>query len=167
MSQILFLNQVINTKKKLNISLSRIKGLGSQRAQYICKKLGFQEKVTFEDLDTSNIDSLKEYIERNFLVNEQLDRKTSADILFLLDSGTYKGKRHKLGYPARGQRTLSNGKTQRRLSRRRFSKVLENYDSKTIVTDKFLHSHLTSRLKTTSNKKGTVSRKRGYTFKKR
>lgn len=163
MNQILFLNQVINTKKKINISLAKVKGIGFQRAEHICNKLGFQKEATFKDLTTANMDILKEYIEKNFLVNEKLDRKISENIHFLSDSGTYKGKRHKLGYPVRGQRTLSNAKTQRRLSYRRFGKVLENYDAKTLVTDKFVHSSLS--LKSSSKNKSILKKKRGYTVK--
>lgn len=163
MNQILFLNQIINTKKKINVSLVKVKGIGFQRAKHICNKLGFQNEATFNDLTTSNIDDLKEYIEKNFLVNEKLDRNISEKIYFLSDSGTYKGKRHKLGYPVRGQRTLSNGKTQRRLSYRRFGKVLENYDAKTSVADKFVHSQLSSN--SSSKNKRTLKKKRGYIVK--
>merc|ERR1712025_260918 len=42
-----------------------------------------------------------------------------------IDLGTYRGKRHNLGYPVRGQRTLSNGKTQRNLHKFRFYYNLE------------------------------------------
>jgi small subunit ribosomal protein S13 len=161
MNNIYFLNQRINTKKKLSISLSSVKGLGIKRALYICKRLGFQSKATFSDLDIASVDLLKSYIEDNFIINENMDKKVSTNIIKMIDTGTYKGKRHKLSYPVNGQRTLSNGKTQRRLSRRRFSKIIENYDSKTLVSDKFLHSQLRYKKNSTGNFQ-KKKKKRGY-----
>merc|ERR1712025_1548987 len=60
-----------------------------------------------------------------------------------IDLGTYEGKRHNLGYPVRGQRTLSNGKTQRNLHRFRFY-----YDS-----DLFSHVYFKKQRQSAKNKK--------------
>merc|ERR1712018_1095082 len=60
-----------------------------------------------------------------------------------IDLGTYKGKRHNLGYPVRGQRTLSNGKTQRNLHKFRFY-----YNA-----DLFSHSFFKNKRKSFKNKK--------------
>lgn len=165
MSRVFFLDYSINSKKNLILSLSTIKGLGYKRAMFICKKLGFQKNVTFSDLENTDIDLLKNHIEQNFEISSKLDRKVTSDILKLFDSGSYRGKRHKMGYPVRGQRTLSNGKTQRYLSRRRFGKVIENYEATTKVSGSFFNSQLNSYKK--SFKKKGVLKKRKYFHKKK
>jgi len=161
MSRVFFLNHPINSKKNLVLSLSTIKGLGYKRSSFICKKLGFQKNLTFSGLENTDIDLLKNYIEQKFLVLSKLDRKTTSDILKLVDSGTYRGKRHKMGYPVRGQRTLSNGKTQRHLSRRRFGKVIENYEAKTKVSGSFFNSQLNSKK---SRQRKNLVKKRKYVY---
>merc|ERR1712193_409244 len=53
-------------------------------------------------------------------LDELLIEKNNKNVKSKIDLGTYTGKRHNLGYPVRGQRTLSNGKTQRNLHKSRF-----------------------------------------------
>ena len=109
-----------NSKKKIIKVLSNILGIGKCRSEYICQKFGYQKKATLIDLDSLELEKLKYYVEQNFITSKLLKKKVSKDIKFLIELGNYKGKRHQLGYPVRGQRTLSNGKSQKRLARQRF-----------------------------------------------
>ena len=109
-----------NSKEKITTILSGILGLGRRRAVFVCRKLGYQQKSTLLDLDVSELDQLTSYVLQNFLINRFLKQKISQNIKSFVELGLYKGKRHQLGYPVRGQRTLCNGKSQKRLSSTRF-----------------------------------------------
>jgi len=146
MNQVFFIDQIINSKQKLSISLTKIKGLGWKRASFICQKLGLQKNSIFEDLDSETKDLLKLYIEEYFTVNKHLDREISKNINFLVNSKTYRGKRHKLSYPVKGQRTKTNSKTQRALSRSRFSNSLKEVSSNFSFKDKFLNSAVNKKI---------------------
>merc|ERR1711929_51174 len=75
------------------------------------------------------------------LLTQQMNKYVKKKI----DLGTYQGKRHNLGYPVRGQRTLSNGKTQKNLHKFRFY-----YDS-----DLFSHNFFRNQRKSKKKKKLT------------
>merc|ERR1712048_1282428 len=79
----------------------------------------------------------------NFLLGKSLTEQTNKNVKKKIDLGIYKGKRHNLGYPVRGQRTLSNGKTQRNLHKFRFY-----YNA-----DLFNHSFFKNKRKSSKNKK--------------
>jgi len=95
-------------------------GLGSFNARLLCKKFGFQQKCTVKDLDSFQLEQLKNYLLNNYTLDQVLVSQMNANVKKKIDLGTYEGKRHNLGYPVRGQRTLSNGKTQRNLHKFRF-----------------------------------------------
>jgi len=108
------------SNKKVYQNLVNIKGLGASKSKYICKKLGFQDKCTLKDLNSLSSDQLKNYLLRNFILGKLVEEQVSKDIHHKIDLGLYTGTRHILGYPVRGQRTLSNGKTQKRTHKARF-----------------------------------------------
>lgn len=127
-----FLNIIFNSKKKKMVflnknsnekvyqALNKILGLSNFHSKLICKKFGFQQKCIIKDLDSFEMEQLKNYLTSNFKLNKSLIESTNKNVRKKMDLGTYEGKRHNLGYPVRGQRTLSNGKTQRNLYRFRF-----------------------------------------------
>merc|ERR1711939_805053 len=108
-----FLNILFNSEKKIYQVLINIAGLSSSNSQFICKKFGFQKECTFKDLDSSDFEQLRNYLLNNFFLEKLLTEQVSKNVKKKIDLGTYQGKRHNLGYPVRGQRTLSNGKTQK------------------------------------------------------
>jgi len=114
-----------NSKKKVYQVLLNTTGLNTSTTVFICNKFGFQKNCTLKDLDNSDLDSLKNYLLGNFYLNNFLTEKVNKNVKKKIDIGIYEGKRHNLGYPVRGQRTLSNAKTQKKLHRFRFY-----YDSK-------------------------------------
>jgi small subunit ribosomal protein S13 len=109
-----------NSNKKVYQSLNEILGLGNFNTKLLCKKFGFQPKCTLKDLDSFELEQLKNYLTSNFTLDKLLIEKINKNVKKKIDLGTYEGKRHNLGYPVRGQRTLSNGKIQRNLHRFRF-----------------------------------------------
>merc|ERR1739845_255487 len=95
-------------------------GLNKSTSQFICKKFGFQKKSSLRHLDNLELEQLNFFLSTNFRLNDSLTDQTKNNIKTKIDLSTHGGKRHNLGYPVRGQRTLSNGKTQKRLSKFRF-----------------------------------------------
>merc|ERR1712184_205154 len=83
---------------------------------------GFQQKCTLKDLDSFELEQLKNYLTSNFTLDKLLVAKVNKNVKKKIDLGTYEGKRHNLGYPVRGQRTLSNGRTQKNLQNPKFKK---------------------------------------------
>merc|ERR1711881_793930 len=81
---------------------------------------GFQNECTLKNLDSLDFEQLRNYLLNNFFLEKLLREQISKNVKKKIDLGIYQGKRHNLGYPVRGQRTLSNGKTQKRLSKFRF-----------------------------------------------
>merc|ERR1712224_903001 len=118
-------------------------GLGSFNARLLCKKFGFQQKCIVKDLDSLDLEHLKNYLTDNFLLGKSLTDQINKNVKNKIDLGTYKGKRHNLGYPVRGQRTLSNGKTQRNLHKFRFYYNAELFN----------HSFFKNKRKSFKNKK--------------
>jgi small subunit ribosomal protein S13 len=109
-----------NSDKKVYQALNNIKGLSNSNSEFICKKFGFQKTCTLNNLDSFNFEQLKNYLNKNYFLDNLLIEQTNKNVKKKIDLGTYTGKRHNLGYPVRGQRTLSNGKTQRNLHKFRF-----------------------------------------------
>merc|ERR1712157_653499 len=109
-----------NSEKKVSQVLSNLVGLSTSNSNFICKKLGFQKKCILKNLDSFELEQLKNYLTNNFLLDKFLIDEMKRNVKKKIDLGIYSGKRHNLGYPVRGQRTLSNGKTQRYLHKFRF-----------------------------------------------
>merc|ERR1712072_1424179 len=132
-----------NSQKSIYQVLNNFIGLSSFNSTKICKKFGFQKTCTVKDLDSLDLEQLKNYLTDNFLLDKSLIGQIDKNVKNKIDLGTYKGKRHNLGYPVRGQRTLSNGKTQRNLHKFRFY-----YN-----VDLFSHSFFKNKRKSFKNKK--------------
>ena len=54
MNHFFFLDSILNGRKDLKIALASIKGLGYKRSKLICRKLGFQDKISFGDVESNN-----------------------------------------------------------------------------------------------------------------
>merc|ERR1712217_976160 len=100
-----------NPKKKIYQVLNDLIGLSNSNSNTICKKFGFQKTCTIKNIESSDLEQLKNYLKNNFILDKLLIDKNNKNVKSKIDLGTYLGKRHKLGYPVRGQRTLPNGKT--------------------------------------------------------
>jgi small subunit ribosomal protein S13 len=65
------------------------------------------------DLTTDEVARLRDVIDRNYLVEGDLRRETQMNLKRLGEIGTYRGRRHRMNLPARGQRTRTNARTRR------------------------------------------------------
>ena len=107
----------IPNDKKVWVSLMSIYGIGEASAKKICEKSNVNKDVLVEDLSETELDKIRKVIESNFTVEGELRQDTFRNIKRLKDIRAYRGIRHKLGLPVRGQRTRHNARTRKGKSR--------------------------------------------------
>jgi small subunit ribosomal protein S13 len=107
----------IPNEKKLWISLQSIFGIGEKVAKEICEGAKLDPNMFVKDLDETELDRIRAYIDQNFKVEGELRQETFRSIKRLKDIRSYRGVRHKLGLPVRGQRTRHNARTRKGKSR--------------------------------------------------
>jgi small subunit ribosomal protein S13 len=94
------------------IALTAIYGIGRSRARTICAAAGVNHSTKVKDLSDTQMDKLREQVSK-MTVEGELRREVSMNIKRLIDLGTWRGKRHRLGLPVRGQRTRTNARTRK------------------------------------------------------
>ena len=103
--------------KRVEIGLTYIYGIGLSRAQDIISATGVNPDTRVKDLSEADVTALRAYVETNYQIEGDLRRWESMNIKRLMDIGTYRGRRHRLGLPVRGQRTRTNARTRRGVRR--------------------------------------------------
>lgn len=99
--------------KRVVISLTYIYGIGKTTSQKILAATGIDENRRVKDLDEAEVTRLRDYIDRNYLVEGDLRREVNMNIKRLIEIGCYRGLRHRRNLPVRGQRTRTNARTRR------------------------------------------------------
>ena len=99
--------------KRADIGLTYIYGIGRAAALKILKEAGVDSAVRIKDLSEDKIVKLREIIDRDYRVEGDLRKEVSLNIKRLVDTGTYRGLRHRKGLPVRGQRTKTNARTRK------------------------------------------------------
>jgi small subunit ribosomal protein S13 len=94
------------------IALTAIFGIGRSRARTICEAAGINRSAKIKDLSDTQMDKLREQVSKTQIEGD-LRREVSMNIKRLIDLGTWRGKRHRLGLPVRGQRTRTNARTRK------------------------------------------------------
>jgi small subunit ribosomal protein S13 len=92
--------------------LTAIFGIGRARARTICEAAGINRATKIKDLSDTQMDKLREQVSKTPIEGD-LRREVSMNIKRLIDLGTWRGKRHRLGLPVRGQRTRTNARTRK------------------------------------------------------
>ncbi len=103
----------IPTKKRVEIGLTYIHGIGTTSAKTICDNAGITAERRVNDLTEDELSKIRDIIDDKFLVEGDLRRKTSMDIKRYLDLGCLRGLRHRRNLPVRGQRTHTNARTRK------------------------------------------------------
>jgi small subunit ribosomal protein S13 len=103
----------IPREKRVVISLTYIYGIGRITSEEIVKATEIDPSTRVKDLDENQITRLRDYIDRNHIVEGDLRREVSMNIKRLMEIGCYRGLRHRRNLPARGQRTRTNARTRR------------------------------------------------------
>ncbi len=99
--------------KRVEIGLTYIYGIGLTRAKEVIAKTGVNPDTRVKDLSEADVSTLREAVESGYQVEGDLRRVENLNIKRLMDIGTYRGRRHRLGLPVRGQRTRTNARTRR------------------------------------------------------
>ena len=99
--------------KRVVVSLTYIYGIGRHTSEEILKATEIDPSTRVRDLDEAQVTRLREYIDRNHMVEGDLRRDVSMNIKRLMEIGCYRGLRHRRNLPARGQRTRTNARTRR------------------------------------------------------
>lgn len=126
-------NTDMNGKKAIGYELAKVKGIGIRLAQIVCRIVNIDVYTKLGSLPDTQIDQVEKIVQSldkqnlpSWLLNRQKDYETGEDLHFLGNSllfnkdndikrlrriKTYRGIRHGLGQPTRGQRTRSHFRT--------------------------------------------------------
>jgi small subunit ribosomal protein S13 len=99
--------------KRIEISLTYIYGIGLKTSKDILAATGVNPDTRTRDLTEEEVVKLRESIDKNLRVEGDLRREQSLNIKRLIEIGCYRGKRHRMGLPVRGQRTKTNARTRK------------------------------------------------------
>lgn len=103
----------IPDNKKIFVSLTYIYGIGQKQAQKILKKCNIDPHKHTKDLTQDEISRLQSYIEDKHKTEGALRQEVKDNIRRLKSIKCYRGIRHTVGLPVRGQRTRSNARTKK------------------------------------------------------
>jgi small subunit ribosomal protein S13 len=100
-------------EKKVEIGLTYIYGIGRAIARRIIEQTGVNPAQRVKDLNDTDINRLRQAIEKDVRVEGALRTEIAMNIKRLMDIGSYRGIRHRRGLPVRGQRTHTNARTKK------------------------------------------------------
>lgn len=103
--------------KHIKYALTSIYGIGLARAEEILEEAGLghaeSEKLRTQDLTDVHVSNLRKILEENYQLEGDLRRLKALNLKRLMEIGSVKGRRHRVGLPVRGQRTRTNARTRR------------------------------------------------------
>ncbi len=103
----------IPTKKRVEIALTYIYGIGHSTAKNICERVGVPADRRVSDMTEDEAAAIRNIIEDEYRVETDLRREVAMNIKAMMDIGSYRGLRHRRGLPVRGQRTKVNARTRK------------------------------------------------------
>lgn len=99
--------------KNIWIALTYIYGIGQSRSKKILQEAGVDPLIKVKDLSESQIQKIRKIIQQQGGVEGDLRKEIAMNIKRLQYIGCYRGIRHRLGLPLRGQRTHTNARTRK------------------------------------------------------
>lgn len=99
--------------KHIDVALTYIYGIGRSSAHAICEKAKIDTERRMNDLPADEVNDLRQIIENEYTVEGRLRTLVSLNIKRLMDTGAYRGLRHRKGLPVCGQRTRTNARTRK------------------------------------------------------
>jgi small subunit ribosomal protein S13 len=100
-------------KKRVEIGLTYIYGIGKSTSQRILNQLDIDLNTNTDDLTEAQINNIRKVIDSEYKVEGVLRTEVSMNIKRLMDLGCYRGLRHRRSLPVRGQRTSTNARTRK------------------------------------------------------
>jgi small subunit ribosomal protein S13 len=99
--------------KPIGIALTYIFGLGQTSGLKICKEAKVNPTIRTKDLTDEQVRDIRNVIQQKYKVEGSLKTEINMNIKRLIDINSYRGMRHKMGLPVRGQRTQTNARTRK------------------------------------------------------
>ncbi len=99
--------------KRGEVGLTYIFGIGRSSARKILEKAGVDKNIKVKDWTDEHINRIRKIINDNYKVEGELRSQVQLNIKRLMDIGCYRGIRHRLGLPVRGQSTKNNARTRK------------------------------------------------------
>lgn len=99
--------------KRGEIALTYIFGIGRSAAKTILDKAGVDVNIKVQDWTDAQAAKVREVIQENYKVEGDLRSELQLNIKRLMDIGCYRGIRHRIGLPVRGQSTKNNARTRK------------------------------------------------------
>lgn len=112
-----FFGKTISESKKNLYSLKKIFGLNKTSLKKIFKNLGINQNSKLKELNKIQIDKLIKYIDKNYIIEQDLKKNIKENLSHLYNIKNYKGIRLLKGLPVNGQRTHTNAKTSKKLKK--------------------------------------------------
>ncbi|KAF0238835.1 MAG: small subunit ribosomal protein [Prolixibacteraceae bacterium] len=103
----------IPNNKRGEIALTYIYGIGRNRANSVLKEAGVDRDLKVQDWDDDQFAAVRTVINNSFKVEGELRSEVQMNIKRLMDIGCYRGIRHRIGLPVRGQSTKNNSRTRK------------------------------------------------------
>ncbi len=103
----------IPADKHIEVALTYIYGIGRATAIRILKELGIERSVRAKEVPEEQLAKIGSYIEKNYVIEGALRHERSQNIQRLKDIRCYRGLRHRVGLPVRGQSTKTNARTRK------------------------------------------------------
>ncbi|GAA0772206.1 30S ribosomal protein S13 [Clostridium subterminale] len=100
-------------EKRVEIGLTYIFGIGLPKSHEILEATGVNPDTRIKDLTEDEVNTLRDYVNKNIMVEGDLRRKVALDIKRLKEIGCYRGIRHRRGLTVRGQKTKTNARTRK------------------------------------------------------
>ena len=103
----------IPDNKRGEISLTYIYGLGKSTAQKVLDEAKIDRNAKVKDWDDDQRKLIRNIILDNYTIEGELRSEKNLNIKRLKEIGCYRGKRHRVGLPVRGQKTKNNARTRK------------------------------------------------------
>jgi len=103
----------IPNDKQVQYSLTYLYGVGLYLAREVCEKLSIDPTRRASDLTEEELSRISTMLERDYTVEGPLRRQVTQNISRLREIKCYRGIRHRVGLPVRGQRTKTNSRTRK------------------------------------------------------
>ena len=99
--------------KRIEYALTYIYGIGLKTAQRLVAETGIDPDTRARDLTEDEVAKIRSIIDKEVVTEGDLRRERQMNIKRLVDIGCYRGRRHRLGLPVRGQNTKNNARTRK------------------------------------------------------
>ena len=103
----------IPNDKQIQYSMTYLYGVGLATAREICEKVGIDPTRRASEVSEDEISQVSALLERDYTVEGPLRRQVTQNISRLREIKSYRGIRHRVGLPVRGQRTKTNSRTRK------------------------------------------------------